>query len=53
MDHLAFVVKDAAAAYKELISKRAAPSVPPKESKGTEIYVKDPDGIWIELLSSG
>jgi len=21
--------------------------------KGTEVYVKDPDGIWIELLGSG
>jgi len=53
MDHLAFVVKDARKAYKELISKGARPAVPPDQSKGTEVYVKDPDGIWIELLSSG
>jgi lactoylglutathione lyase len=53
MDHLAFVVKDAAKAHKELISKGATSAVSPKESKGTEAYVKDPDGIWIELLSSG
>ena len=53
MDHIAFVVKDAAKAYKELISKGAKSAVSPKESKGTEVYVKDPDGIWIELLSSG
>ena len=53
MDHLAFVVKDAAKAYKELISRGATSAVSPKESKGTEVYVKDPDGIWIELLSSG
>jgi catechol 2,3-dioxygenase-like lactoylglutathione lyase family enzyme len=53
MDHLAFVVKDARKAHKELISKGAPSAVSPKESKGTEIYVKDPDGIWIELLSSG
>jgi lactoylglutathione lyase len=53
MDHLAFVVKDAAKAHKELISKGATSAVSPKESKGTEVYVKDPDGIWIELLSSG
>jgi lactoylglutathione lyase len=52
MDHLAFVVKDAAKAYGELISKGATPAVSPKESEGTEVYVKDPDGIWIELLSS-
>ena len=53
MDHLAFVVKDAAKAYKELVSRGATSAVSPKESKGTEVYVKDPDGIWIELLSSG
>jgi lactoylglutathione lyase len=53
MDHLAFVVKDARKAHKELISKGATSAVSPKESKGTEIYVKDPDGIWTELLSSG
>jgi hypothetical protein len=48
-----FVVKDDAKDYKELISKGATSAVSPKESEGTEIYVKDPDGIWIELLSSG
>lgn len=53
MDHLAFVVKDAAKAHKELLSKGATSAVAPEESKGTEVYVKDPDGIWIELLSSG
>jgi catechol 2,3-dioxygenase-like lactoylglutathione lyase family enzyme len=53
MDHLAFVVKDAGKAHKELISKGATSAVSPKESEGTEIYVKDPDGIWIQLLSSG
>jgi len=25
-------------------------AVDPEHSKGTEVYVKDPDGIWIELL---
>jgi len=53
IDHLAFVVKDSGKAYRELISKGATPAVSPAESKGTEVYVKDPDGIWIELLSSG
>jgi lactoylglutathione lyase len=53
MDHLAFKVKDAAKAYAELISMGAPSAVSPEESKGTEVYVKDPDGIWIELLSSG
>jgi catechol 2,3-dioxygenase-like lactoylglutathione lyase family enzyme len=45
MDHLEFVVKDVAKAYKELTSKGATSAVSPKESKGTEVYVKDPDGI--------
>jgi lactoylglutathione lyase len=53
MDHLAFVVEDARRAHKELISKGASSAVSPMESKGTEVYVKDPDGIWLELLSSG
>ncbi len=50
MDHLAFVVDDARKAYRELLRKGARPAVPPERSAGTEIYVKDPDGIWIELL---
>jgi lactoylglutathione lyase len=52
MDHLAFVVDDVGKAYKELVAKGAEPAVTPAEAKGvTEVYVKDPDGIWIELLS--
>ncbi len=50
IDHLAFVVDDAEKAYHELIRKGAKPAVPPKKAEGTEIYVKDPGGIWIELL---
>ena len=50
IDHLAFVVDDAEKAYHELIRKGAKPAVPPKKAEGTVIYVKDPDGIWIELL---
>src|SRR5712691_6045611 len=30
--------------------KGATPAVSPEKSEGTEVYVKDPDGIWIELL---
>ncbi|HEY7587770.1 MAG TPA: VOC family protein [Thermoplasmata archaeon] len=52
MDHLAFVVDNVGKAYKELVAKGAEPAVTPAEAKGvTEVYVKDPDGIWIELLS--
>lgn len=51
LDHLAFVVDDVRKAYNELIRSGAKPAVSPAASKGTEVYVQDPDGIWIELLS--
>ncbi len=50
MDHFAFVVADVRKAYRELLRKGAKSAVPPEKSEGTEVYVKDPDGIWIELL---
>ncbi len=51
LDHLAFVVDDVKKAYEELIRLGAKPAVSPSASKGTEVYVQDHDGIWIELLS--
>jgi lactoylglutathione lyase len=53
LDHLAFTVKDVKKAFKELVKAGADPAVSPEDSKGTEVFVKDPDGIWIELLGSG
>ena len=50
LDHLAFVVGDVLAAYRSLRRCGVRVAVDPKHSKGTEVYVKDPDGIWIELL---
>ena len=50
LDHLAFVVDDVEKAYRWLVSKGAKNAVSPEKSEGTEVYVKDPDGIWIELL---
>jgi len=50
LDHLAFVVEDVEKAYKALLRLGAKPAVPPSKSTGTEVYVKDPDGIWLELL---
>ena len=50
LDHLAFRVKHVAEAYKFLLEHGAGSAVSPDESKGTEVYVTDPDGIWIELL---
>ncbi len=51
MDHLAFVVDDVRKAYRELVRKGVAVAVDPTHSKDTEVYLKDPDGIWIELLA--
>jgi len=50
MDHLAFTVDDVGRAFEELLRQGATAAVDPARSKGTEVYVKDPDGIWIELL---
>jgi len=52
LDHLAFVVDDVGKAYQELVRKGARPVVPPEKAgrDKVEVYVKDPDGIWIELL---
>lgn len=52
LDHLAFVVNDVKAAFKELVAKGAQVAIDPDHAKNMEVYVKDPDGIWIELLSS-
>jgi catechol 2,3-dioxygenase-like lactoylglutathione lyase family enzyme len=52
LDHLAFVVSDVKKAYKSLVEMGVEVAVPPNKSEGTEVYVKDPDGIWIELLGS-
>jgi lactoylglutathione lyase len=52
LDHLAFGVGNVEAALAKLISKRVEVAVSLSRAKGvTEVYVKDPDGIWLELLS--
>jgi lactoylglutathione lyase len=50
MDHLAFVVDDVEHAFRELVRGGAKPAIDPAHAKGSEVYVRDPDGIWIELL---
>ena len=52
LDHLAFVVDDVVKAFKDLVGKGAKPVVSPAQARrdNVEVYVKDPDGIWIELL---
>ena len=52
LDHLAFGVGNVEAALAKLVSKRVEVAVSLSKAKGvTEVYVKDPDGIWLELLS--
>jgi catechol 2,3-dioxygenase-like lactoylglutathione lyase family enzyme len=53
LDHLAFIVDDADESYKNLVEKSMAlPALEPfDEGKWRLGYVKDPDGIWIELGS--
>lgn len=50
LDHLAFIVGDVRSAYRSLVQRGAEVAVDPDHATGTEVYVKDPDGIWIELL---
>jgi len=51
MDHLAVAVKDVGEAFEELVKKGVEVAVAPAKAKGvTEVYVKDTDGIWLELL---
>lgn len=51
LDHLAFEVKDAPAAYRNLTKKRKGAIRPFKEGRWCLAYVRDPDGNWIELGS--
>ncbi len=50
MDHLAFVVDDVRKAYRGLVRKGVRSAVSPADSEGTEVYVQDPDEVWMELL---
>ena len=54
LDHIAFDVQDLAASVEQLKQKGIEVVVEPyvigKESGWKEAYVKDPNGIWIELL---
>jgi lactoylglutathione lyase len=50
LDHIAFVVDDLEAAYKELLAKGVEPTnIDPSSTGGWLAYLKDPDGNWIEL----
>jgi catechol 2,3-dioxygenase-like lactoylglutathione lyase family enzyme len=51
LDHLAFEVKDATAAYRKLSMKHRGAIAPFEEGIWLLAYVKDPNGNWIELGS--
>ena len=54
LDHIGFVVDDAAKWFRLLVKRGARPAAGPFEDDSeTLAYVKDPDGIWIELIGPG
>jgi lactoylglutathione lyase len=51
LDHLAFWERDVDRKYEELLANDATKAVEPFSEGGYRLaFVKDPDGIWIELL---
>ena len=54
LDHIGFIVDDAVKQFKLLIKRGAKPAAEPfGDELETLAYVKDPDGIWIELIGPG
>ena len=54
LDHIGFIVDDAAKWFNLLVRKGAKPAAAPFGDKSeTLAYVKDPDGIWVELIGPG
>jgi catechol 2,3-dioxygenase-like lactoylglutathione lyase family enzyme len=54
LDHIGFKVDDAEKWFKLLIRRGAKPAAQPFGDKSeTLAYVKDPNGIWIELIGPG
>lgn len=54
MDHIGFIVNDAVAWYRRLIKRGAKSAAKPFGDANEPLaYVKDPDGIWIELIGPG
>ena len=51
LDHLAFWEQDVDRRYRQLLRKGARKAIDPFSEDGYRLaFVKDPDGIWIELL---
>ncbi len=50
LDHLAFLCNDVRKSFKKAIAGGATIAVEPWDERGVTLaFVKDPDGIWIEL----
>ena len=51
LDHIGFIVDDAEKWFRLLIKRGAKPAAKPFGDESEPLaYVKDPDGIWIELI---
>jgi len=51
LDHLAFTCKDVRKSYKKVLAGGATVAIEPWDEDGfTLAFVRDPDGIWIELI---
>jgi len=51
LDHLAFACEDVRKSYMKVLAGGATSAVEPWDEGGyTLAFVKDPDGIWIELI---
>ncbi len=51
LDHLAFWVDDVKKRFEEMVERGARVAVKPFRERSYELaFVKDPDGIWIEVL---
>lgn len=51
LDHLAFYCKDVRKSYEKVLAGGATSAVEPWDEHGyTLAFVRDPDGVWIELI---
>jgi len=51
LDHLAFWCKDVGKSYEKLLAGGATSAIEPWNENGyTLAFVRDPDGVWIELI---
>jgi lactoylglutathione lyase len=52
LDHLAFSCDDVRESYERALAGGAAPAVEPWDEENSNLaFVRDPDGVWIELHS--